>query len=113
MTRRQLFERLGGLSDDFPVNYNDVDYCLRLRQLGKRSVYDPDLRMFHFESSSRSSAVNDWEKRLFRERWLPFTDPDPYSNPQLRHELPRPSSKFSWMPRRPRLRRRRLKGQPA
>lgn len=113
MTRRDLFERLGGLSDDFPVNYNDVDYCLRLRQLGQRTVYDPDLRMFHFESSSRSSAVNEWEKQLFRERWLRFTDPDPYSNPQLRHELPRPSSKFSWMPRRPRLRRRRLKGQPA
>jgi GT2 family glycosyltransferase len=113
MTRRQLFEQLGGLSDDFPVNYNDVDYCLRLRQLGKRTVYDPDLRMFHFESSSRSSAVNEWEKQLFRERWLPFTDPDPYSNPQLRHELPRPSSKFSWMRRRPRLRHRRLKGQPA
>jgi O-antigen biosynthesis protein len=112
MTRRELFERLGGLSDDFPVNYNDVDYCLRLRETGKRTVYDPDLRMFHFESSSRSSAVNEWEKHLFRERWLRFTDPDPYSNPQLRHELPRPSSKFSWMRRRPRL-RRRLKGQPA
>lgn len=112
MTRRDLFERLGGLSDDFPVNYNDVDYCLRLREAGKRTVYDPDLRMFHFESSSRSSAVDEWEKRLFRERWLRFTDPDPYSNPQLRHELPRPSSKFSWMRRRPRL-RRRLKGQPA
>lgn len=112
MTRRQLFEQLGGLSDEFPVNYNDVDYCLRLREAGKRTVYDPDLRMFHFESSSRSSAVNEWEKQLFRERWLRFTDPDPYSNPQLRHELPRPSSKFSWMRRRPRL-RRRLKGQPA
>ncbi len=113
MTRRELFEQLGGLSEQFPVNYNDVDYCLRLRQLGRRTVYDPDLKMFHFESSSRSSAVEDWEKRLFAEMWLPFTDPDPYSNPQLRHELPRLSSKFSWMPRRPRLRRHRPKGQPA
>lgn len=114
MTRRELFEQLGGLSEQFPVNYNDVDYCLRLRQAGRRTVYDPDLKMFHFESSSRSSDVEDWEKRLFREMWLRFTDPDPYSNPQLRHELPRPSSKFSWMPRRPRLRRRRPpKGQPA
>ena len=113
MTRRELFERLDGLSEDFPVNYNDVDYCLRLRGLGKRTVYDPDLEMIHFESSSRSSAVNEWEKQLFREMWLPFTAVDPYSNPQLRHELPRPSSKFSWMRRRPQLRRHRLKGQPA
>jgi GT2 family glycosyltransferase len=113
MTRRELFEQLGGLSDRFPVNYNDVDYCLRLRQLGKRSIYDPDLKMFHFESSSRSPDVDDWEKQLFMEMWLPFTAPDPYSNPQLRHELPRLSSKFSWMRRRPRLRRHRPKGQPA
>ena len=39
--------------------------------------------MIHFESSSRSSAVSTWEKQLFKERWLPFTAPDPYSNPPL------------------------------
>ena len=32
MTRRELFDRVGGLSTSFPVNYNDVDYCLKLRQ---------------------------------------------------------------------------------
>ena len=113
MTRRALFEDVGGLSDDFPINYNDVDYCLRLQRLGKRVVYDPDLAMIHFESSSRSSAVETWEKRLFEERWLPLTAVDPYSNPHLRHEMPRISSQLSWMRRRPRLRRRPPKGQPA
>jgi GT2 family glycosyltransferase len=113
MTRRALFEDVGGLSDDFPINYNDVDYCLQLQRRGKRVVYDPDLAMIHFESSSRSSAVDTWEKRLFRERWLPFTAVDPYSNPHLRHEMPRISSQLSWMRRRPRLRRRPPKGQPA
>ena len=113
MTRRALFEDVGGLSDDFPINYNDVDYCLGLRRRGKRVVYDPDLVMIHFESSSRSSAVSAWEKQLFKERWLPFTAPDPYSNPHLRHEMPRISSQLSWMRRRPRLRRPRPKGQPA
>jgi GT2 family glycosyltransferase len=113
MTRRELFERVGGLSGEFPVNYNDVDYCLKLHRDGKRSVYDPDLRMYHFESSSRSSAVEQWEKELFRERWLPFTAVDPYSNPNLRLEMPRLSSPFRWAIRRPRLRRRPPKGQPA
>jgi GT2 family glycosyltransferase len=112
MTRRALFEEVGGLSDDFPINYNDVDYCLRLHGLGRRVVYDPDLAMIHFESSSRSSEVDSWEKRLFGERWLPFTAVDPYSNPHLRHEMPRISSQLSWMRRRPRLRRRPPKGQP-
>ena len=114
MTRRELFERVGGLSDAFPVNYNDIDYCLKLHADGRRSVYDPDLTMYHFESSSRSSEVEEWEKELFRERWLPFTAVDPYSNPNLRLEMPRLSSPFRWAIRRPpRLRRRLLKGQLA
>jgi GT2 family glycosyltransferase len=89
MTRRDLFTELRGFSEDFPVNYNDVDYCLKLRQAGKRVVYDPDLEMLHFESSSRSSDVEDWEKELLMERWLPLTAVDPYTNPNLRHEASR------------------------
>lgn len=107
MTRRELFEEVGGLTTVLPVNYNDVDYCLKLRMSGKRVVYDPDLVMYHFESSSRSSDVEDWEKDLLRQRWLPVTAIDPYSNPNLRQELPRLSSHFQWAVRRPRLRWRR------
>jgi GT2 family glycosyltransferase len=111
ITRRRLFEEAGGFDAAFPVNYNDVDYCLKLGRLGKRVVYDPDLVMVHFESSSRSSAVEKWEKELLKERWLPLTAVDPYSNPNLRHELPRLTSRFGWaMRRRPRLRRRPPKG---
>ena len=55
-SRRDAFEAVGGLTESFPLNYNDVDYCLKLRDRGLRTVYDPDLEMIHFESSSRSSA---------------------------------------------------------
>ena len=108
MTRRKLFEQVGGLTTALPVNYNDVDYCLKLRAAGKRVVYDPDLVMHHFESSSRSSDVEDWEKDFLLQRWLHLTSPDPYSNPHLHHEIPRLSSPFLWaIRRRPRLPRRR------
>lgn len=111
MTPRQLFEEVGGLTTILPVNYNDVDYCLKLRASGQRIVYDPDLVMYHFESSSRSSDVEDWEKDLLRNRWLHLTAADPYSNPYLSHEIPRFSSSFQWAIRRrrrlPRQRRRR------
>ncbi|HEX5610214.1 MAG TPA: glycosyltransferase [Solirubrobacterales bacterium] len=110
MTPRALFEQLGGLPADLPVNYNDVDYCLRLRKAGQRVVYDPDLVLFHFESSSRSSAVSKWEKELFLKRWLPFTAVDPYANPNMRHDMPRLSAPFKWAIRR-RPWRRRPKGQ--
>jgi O-antigen biosynthesis protein len=111
MTPRRLFEQVGGLSVELPVNYNDVDFCLKLREAGKRVVYDPDLVLHHFESSTRSSEVNDWEKELFLSRWLPLCAVDPYANPNMRHEMPRLSAPFRWaIRRRPRL-RRRPKGQ--
>jgi GT2 family glycosyltransferase len=100
MTRRSLFEELGGLPAELPVNYNDVDYCLKVRRAGLRTVYDPDLVLYHFESSSRSSEVDDWEKEKFREKWSPLTAVDPYSNPNLRGEVPRFSSAFNWARRR-------------
>jgi GT2 family glycosyltransferase len=114
MTRRDLFEQVGGLSSEFPVNYNDIDYCLKLRAAGHRVLYDPDLVMYHFESSSRSTDVEDWEKEHLRERWLPLTASDPYSNPNMRHGVPRLLAPFLWIRRRrPRLRRRRAQTQTA
>jgi O-antigen biosynthesis protein len=114
MTPRALFEEVGGLSARFPVNYNDIDYCLKLRDAGHRVLYDPDLVLYHFESSSRSTEVEDWEKDLLRGRWLSQTAVDPYSNPNLRHGAPSLTSPFAWIRgRRPRLRRRRPKEQIA
>ncbi|HEY0277014.1 MAG TPA: glycosyltransferase [Solirubrobacterales bacterium] len=103
MTSRETFERVGGFSTTFPVNYNDCDYCLKLVSAGERVVYDPDTILFHFESSSRSTDVEDWEKDQLRARWLPITITDPYSNPNLKYGIPRLSSPFRWMRRRPRL----------
>jgi GT2 family glycosyltransferase len=103
MTPRAAFERVGGFSTTFPMNYNDVDYCLKLVSDGERIVYDPDTILYHFESSSRSMEVEDWEKDQLRGRWLPITVTDPFSNPNLKYGIPRLSSPFRWMRRRPRL----------
>jgi O-antigen biosynthesis protein len=105
MTSRAIFEELGGFSTTFPINYNDMDYCLKLRASGRRVVYDPDTVLYHFESSSRSTEVEDWEKDQLRTRWLPLTAVDPSTNPHLRHGIPRLSSPLSWM-------RRRLSSRP-
>jgi O-antigen biosynthesis protein len=105
MTSREDFDRVGGFSTTFPINYNDMDYCLKQISSGRRVVYDPDTILHHFESSSRSTDVEDWEKDQLRGRWLPITISDPFSNPNLKYGIPRLSSPFRWMRRKPRLRR--------
>ncbi len=92
MTTREAFEGVGGFSAAFPNNYNDMDFCLKLRAGGRRVVYDPDTVLYHFESSSRDFEVQDWEKEQLRGRWLHLTATDPSTNPSLRHGLPRLSA---------------------
>lgn len=103
MTRRDVFEELGGLTSHFPVNFNDVDYCLKACASGRRVVYDPDTVLLHFESSSRAAKVEEWEFNRLVARWRPFAEPDPYGNPNLVRGLPRAPAHFAWAWRRPRL----------
>ena len=90
MTPRDVFERVGGFPVELPVNYNDIYYCLAVREQGTRVVYDADTVLYHFESSSRDTKVNAWEKSMLLERWHSPTGADPYSNPGLRYGEPRP-----------------------
>ena len=96
MTTRAAFDEVGGFSTLLPNNYNDMDFCLKLRTTGRRAVYDPDTVLYHFESSSRDSEVADWEKQFLLDRWLPLTIHDPATNPNLRHGLPRISAGLRW-----------------
>ncbi len=114
MTRRDVFEELGGLTMTLPVNFNDVDYCLKVHTSGRRIVYDPDLVMYHFESSSREAVVEAWEVEQLVGRWQQVAAVDPFGNPNIRRGLPRLTSQFLWARRRPpRLPGRRRSRQPA
>jgi len=42
MSRREVFDQAGGFDETFPIDFNDVDYCLRVRRAGYRIVADPD-----------------------------------------------------------------------
>ena len=82
MTRRDAFESVGGLSLAFPLNYNDVDYCLKLLHTGRRMVFDPWAELFHFETSSRATGtVSGDELAALRARWGRILRRDPYYNP--------------------------------
>lgn len=101
MTRRDVFERVGGLTETLPVNFNDIDYCLKVHSAGHRIVYDPDLVMYHFESSTRDPVVEAWEIEQLVDRWGQVAAVDPFDNPNLRRGIPRLTAFLGWARRRP------------
>jgi len=94
LCRRADYLAVGGLNEtDFPVNFNDVDFCLKLRRLGKRIVWTPDATLLHAESASRGKDKQpDRRSRLAREKdrfmqkWRHWIIDDPYYNPNLNLE---------------------------
>jgi GT2 family glycosyltransferase len=55
MVRRVLLAEVGGLDEGLPVEFNDVDLCVRLGQLGYRHVVPPEAVLVHHESQSRDA----------------------------------------------------------
>ena len=90
MTRADVWNIVGGFSEDFPLNYNDVDYCLKVRDLGLRTVYVPEAELYHYESVSREAAkgVKPGELEHFKAKWLDRYFADPYYNPNLPSDYP-------------------------
>lgn len=58
MVKKSLFDKAGGLDEQFAVALNDVDFCLRMRRLGYLNVFTPFAELFHYESVSRGSDVS-------------------------------------------------------
>jgi GT2 family glycosyltransferase len=84
MTRRAVFDQVGGLDEALPVDYNDVDYCLRIRKAGYRIVFTPYAQLYHHESASIGRRLHDSrEEAIMRERWGAAISDDPYFNPNL------------------------------
>ncbi len=69
MFSKSDFENVGGWTEDFPNNFNDVDFCLKLRSYGKRLIFTPLVSAYHFESLTRKAVVETWEGHLLNEKW--------------------------------------------
>ena len=79
MTRACLFKQLGGYTEALPINFNDIDYCLKVRQAGYSTVYAPQAELIHYETMSRARVVSAYEIEFFEKQWAAFTT-DPYYN---------------------------------
>lgn len=91
MTKRSVYEAVGGLDEKYQVAFNDIDYCLKVRKLGKLVVYNPYAELYHYESKSR--GLEDTPEKVERfsgevERLVTnwpeyFEKGDPYYNKNL------------------------------
>lgn len=81
---RRVFDQLHGFDVNFPVNYNDVDFCLRVRKAGYEVIYEPAARLRHRECASRSPGTSWDEREAFYQRWsAKLEQGDPFYSPHL------------------------------
>ena len=83
-TRMSLVRWIGRFDPKLAIDYNDVDFCLRLHQQGLRIVYTPYATLHHFEGQSiRRSEAAAPETTTFSQRWGERIAADPYYHPAL------------------------------
>ncbi|MDD6057573.1 MAG: glycosyltransferase family 2 protein [Clostridiales bacterium] len=91
MTKRSVFEQVGGFTEALAVAFNDVDYCLKVRRAGKLVVYNPYAELRHYESKSRGYEDSpekverfNGEVEVLLSYWREWIEKgDPYYNPNL------------------------------
>ena len=88
MVDRSTFDAVGGFPEDFPLDYNDVGFCLAVRRSGRRILWTPDASWFHFEGRTRERGPREDEWAKLRAQWGAELDRDPYHHPEL--EVRRP-----------------------
>lgn len=91
LVRRDLYRQLGGLNEqDLGVAFNDVDFCLRVREAGYRNVWTPYAELVHHESATRHApgsenrvAQEGRESAYMKRTWGRMLVNDPAYNPNL------------------------------
>ena len=109
MTWRSLYMQLGGLNErHLPVAFSDVDYCLRVREMGYRVVWTPYAELYHHESVSRGADDNPAkvararrEVAYMRKSWRHLMRHDLFYNQNLSYERPDFSLSHAPMVRKP------------
>lgn len=91
MVDRKVFEEVHGLNEDLKVAFNDIDFCLKIREKGYLIVYTPFAELHHYESKSRGmentlDKMNRFQSEIecFESRWSDILkNGDPFYNQNL------------------------------
>jgi GT2 family glycosyltransferase len=91
MVAKEKYHQIGGFDEQFEIEFNDVDFCLRLREAGYHNIYLPHVELYHYESFTRGHphlSKESYERHvreltLFKNRWQSYVDDDPCYSPNL------------------------------
>jgi GT2 family glycosyltransferase len=91
MVRRDVFEEVDGLDEAYRVAFNDVDFCMKVRNAGYLIVWTPYAELYHYESKSRGYDDTPEKQKRFEEEVNRFKtlwakelkEGDPYYNKNL------------------------------
>jgi GT2 family glycosyltransferase len=91
LVKRSLFDKVRGFDLHYPLAFNDVDLCLKIREKGYLVVWTPYAQLFHYESKTRGFEDSPEKMRrfqremhFFQRRWKRLlAKGDPYYNPNL------------------------------
>lgn len=96
LVKADLFHEVQGFDEKFKIAFNDVDFCLKVREKEKLVIYDPYIEAYHYESKSRGSDEKPENKQRFEQeksllclKWKGYIeDGDPYYNVNLSRIYP-------------------------
>lgn len=103
--KKSIFNEVGGLEEEkLRIAFNDIDFCLRVREAGYRNVWTPLAELFHHESASRGHEDTPEKQARFagevaymKERWGAKLLNDPAYSPNL--TLDYEDFSYAWPPR--------------
>ena len=91
LIRRAVYNEVHGLDESYAVAFNDVDFCVRVREAGYTNVFTPFAQLYHYESKSRGMEDNPEKQKRFQGEVLRFqarwgdllAKGDPCTNPNF------------------------------
>ena len=91
LIRKEIYDEVHGLDESYAVAFNDVDFCVRVREAGYTNVFTPFAQLYHYESKSRGTEDNPEKQKRFQGEVLRFqarwgdllAKGDPCTNPNF------------------------------
>lgn len=107
LIKKTIYQEVGGLDEvNLKVAFNDVDFCLRVREAGYRNIWTPYADLYHHESATRGYEDTPEKKIRFgqevmymKNKWGKILENDPAYSPNLALDREDLTFTFAWPPR--------------